>query len=161
MTWVIKATWAIIILWKPCFTPIILTYNNDSCNKQIFRALLCMKIAPCLISKHKPIMHSLWIASHLRVVPYFSMKLYYHLLLILSLLMLLSLLFYLCYYSYTIKGFKIATCTLTAQQLFTEEIENVMVWSANWNQRSCNVVVNISYQTVNTQETFKNFLEMF
>ena len=24
-----------------------------------------------------------------------------------------------------------------------------------------NVVVNISYQTVNSQETFKNFLEMF
>ena len=77
-----------------CFTPIILTYNNDTCNKQIFRALLCMKIAPCLISKHKPILHSLWIASHLRVVPYFFMKLYYHLLLLLSLLMLLSLLFY-------------------------------------------------------------------
>ena len=54
-----------------------------------------MKIAPCLIgiSKQKHILYSLWIASHLRVVPYFSMKLYYSLLLLLSLLMLLSLLF--------------------------------------------------------------------
>ena len=76
-----------------------MTYDNDTYNKQIFRALLCMRIAPCLIgiSKHKHILYSLWIASHFRVLPYLSMKLYYHLLLLVSLLMLLSLLFLLNY----------------------------------------------------------------
>ena len=49
-------------------------------------------------------------------------------------------------------GFKIAASTLnTCQQLFIEEIENVMLWSANWNWRHCNVVVNISYQTIKFQ----------
>ena len=55
-----------------------------------------MKIVPCLIEiskqKHIPVLYSLWIASHLRVLPYFSMKLY-HSPLLWSLLMLLSLLF--------------------------------------------------------------------
>ena len=112
------------------------------------------------ISKEKQMLHSLWIASHFRVVPYFSMKyVYYYLLFLFMLLSLLFLLTLLLLLLNTVTGFKIAACSLTTQRLFTEEIENVMVWSANWNWSRCNVVVNISYQT--PKKRFKNFWETF
>ena len=164
MTWVIKETWAVIILWKPCSTPIILTYNNDTYNKQIFRVFLGMRIVPCLIgiSKQKHILNFLWIASHFRVLaPYFSFLwnciTVPSIVIIIFINVIIVIIFIkviINYYYYTIKGFKIAACTLTARRLFTKEIENVMLWLANWNQTRCNVVINISYQTINSQETF-------
>ena len=42
--------------------------------------------------------------------------------------------------------------------LFTEEIENVMLWLAHWNQSCRNVVVNIAYQALKQQ---RNVLKPF
>ena len=52
----------------------------------------------------------------------------------------------------------------TCRRLFTEEVENVMLWSANWNRSHCNAAVNISYQTIqqprNVFNTFWKCLKM-
>ena len=42
----------------------------------------------------------------------------------------------------------------TCQWLFTEEIENVMLWSANWNQSRC-----ISYQTIKQPRNILKWVE--
>ena len=51
----------------------------------------------------------------------------------------------------------------TCWRLFTEEIENVMLWSVNWNRSRCNVV--IPYQTIkqprNVWKTFWKRFKMF
>ena len=124
-----------------------LGYNN------FMKTILCYSLIG--ISKHKHILHSLWTASHFRVVPYFSMKLF--LLMLLSLLFLFMLLLLLYY-----QRFQNNSLHLTARRLFTEEIENVMLWLANWSQSCCYVEANISYQTINNQQTFwKHFWKRF
>ena len=66
-------------------------------------------------------------------------------------------------YKLHVPGFQIAAGCQPAlwphfRRLFTEEIENVMLWSAHWNWSLCNVVVNISYQTIKQpRNVFKRF----